>query len=437
MRRVATELGTGAASLYRYVDNREDLLDLMIDATGAEYVFAAPTGDWLADLLDIGDQARAIMRRHPWLPSLLITRSVLGPNGLVLLEHVLKALAAHPASLAAKLEAFAILSTTTALFVQNELGGGSARQQRNAAYLNHALATGRYPQLAELLATASAAQVSPAAEPADRYRDIVARILSGLLVPLARGMASCELRATVALREASGRGYRSPECRFQRVLACCAPGEREDHGDVNASVPVSADRFADKCLVPDHVDGVDHLVGYGGQGAGPVARAVGGLDGLDGIAVAGPGEAAGVGIDDGVGEKVVSGPGRGSLPVADADVDVGVDPRVPPAPDLLYAPGDVAGRQVVEEHSVGLGACEAEHTLAEGAEDDLGPAIAELDAEAKFTHLIVVTSKGDGVAGQALAQQRDEFAHVGQWAGRVAGAVPIAGHYWRGDADTE
>ncbi len=47
----------------------EDLLDLMIDATGSEYVFAVPTGDWLADLLDIGDQARAIMRRHPWLPS--------------------------------------------------------------------------------------------------------------------------------------------------------------------------------------------------------------------------------------------------------------------------------------------------------------------------------------------------------------------------------
>ena len=98
--------------------------------------------------------------------------------------HVLQALAPHPASLAAKLEAFAILTTTTALFVQNELGGGSARQQRNAAYLNHALATGRYPQLAELLAPAAPAQVSPAeaaAEPADRYRDILARILSGLL----------------------------------------------------------------------------------------------------------------------------------------------------------------------------------------------------------------------------------------------------------------
>jgi AcrR family transcriptional regulator len=186
MRRVAADLGTGAASLYRYLETREDLLDLMIDATGAEYACAPPTGDWLADLLDIGDQARAIMRRHPWLPPLLITRPVLGPNGLVLLEHVLEALAPHPASTAAKLEAFALLNAATALFVQNELAGGPARQQRNAAYLQHALATGRHPRLAELLTPTPPAQASPpeaATDPAYRYRDILARILSGLLAP--------------------------------------------------------------------------------------------------------------------------------------------------------------------------------------------------------------------------------------------------------------
>jgi AcrR family transcriptional regulator len=186
MRRVAAELGTGAASLYRYLETRDDLLDLMTDATGAEYVFPAPTGDWLADLLGIGEQARAIMRRHPWLPSLLITRSVLGPHGLVLLEHVLEALAPHPASTAAKLEAFALFTAATALFVQNELTGGPARQQRNAAYLRHALATGGHPRLAELLTPASPARATPSGagpSPADRYRDIVGRILSGILAP--------------------------------------------------------------------------------------------------------------------------------------------------------------------------------------------------------------------------------------------------------------
>ncbi|MDQ2813344.1 MAG: TetR/AcrR family transcriptional regulator [Actinomycetota bacterium] len=186
MRRIAATLGTGAASLYRYVDTREDLLDLMIDSTGAEYVFTAPAGDWLADLLSIGEQARVIMRRHPWLPSLLITRSTLGPNGLVLLEHVLEALAPHPAGLAVKLEAFAIFNAATALFVYHELTGGSARQQRNATYLRHALATGRHPRLAELLTPPSSEQASmsgAAPDPAERYRDILARILNGLLAP--------------------------------------------------------------------------------------------------------------------------------------------------------------------------------------------------------------------------------------------------------------
>src|SRR5580693_9468734 len=62
MRRVAAEFGTGAASLYRYVSTREDLIDLMIDSTAAEYSLAAPSGDWLADLIDVGQQARTIMR---------------------------------------------------------------------------------------------------------------------------------------------------------------------------------------------------------------------------------------------------------------------------------------------------------------------------------------------------------------------------------------
>jgi AcrR family transcriptional regulator len=186
MRRVAADLGTGAASLYRYLRTREDLLDLMIDATGAEYALTSPTGDWLADLLDIGEQARAIMRRHAWLPPLLIARPVLGPNGLVLLEHVLEILASHPASIAAKLEALALLTAVTALFVQNELAGGPGRQQHNAAYLHHALAVGHHPRLAELLAAPSPRQTGPpeaASGPADRYRDILARILSGLLAP--------------------------------------------------------------------------------------------------------------------------------------------------------------------------------------------------------------------------------------------------------------
>jgi AcrR family transcriptional regulator len=177
MRRVAAELGTGAASLYRYVETRDELLDLMCDATAAEYTWAEPAGDWLAGLLAVGEQQRGIMRRHPWLPGLILTRPVLGPHGLALLEHVLEVLAPHPASVGAKLEAFAMLTSITATFAQEELSGDSARQERNAAFLQHALASGQHPQLARRLAEAAPLP----AEVADRYRDVLGRILTGLL----------------------------------------------------------------------------------------------------------------------------------------------------------------------------------------------------------------------------------------------------------------
>lgn len=184
MRRVAAELGTGAASLYRYVGNRDDLLDLMADATGSEYQLGSdpqdgdpPEGDWLDGLVAVGLQARAIMRRHPWLAGLIATRPVLGPNGVALLEHVLGLLDGHPAPLAAKLEAFAMLSGVTAAFVQLELASGPRAQERNATYLAHVLAAGQHPRLAALLASAPPA----AGDPGDRFPDVLRRILSGLL----------------------------------------------------------------------------------------------------------------------------------------------------------------------------------------------------------------------------------------------------------------
>jgi AcrR family transcriptional regulator len=183
MRRVAAELGTGAASLYRYVETREELLDLMTDATGAQYQFGAPSGDWLADLIALGEQARAIYRRHRWLAALAMARPVIGPNGIALMEHVLTVLRPHPAGVTAKLEAFAMLNGITAAFALQEQAG-PALQQRNAAYLAHALTSGEHPQLAELLSQApQEPQSNPHDQVTDRYPDIMARILTALLGP--------------------------------------------------------------------------------------------------------------------------------------------------------------------------------------------------------------------------------------------------------------
>jgi AcrR family transcriptional regulator len=180
MRRVATELGTGAASLYRYVDTREDLLDLMTDATAAEYEHVPPTDDWLADLVAFGEQARAIFRRHRWLAGLTISRPVIGPNGTALIEHFLTLLQGHPSSTGAKMEAFGMLNGITAAFALQEQAD-PALQARNLAYLGDALTSGKHPRLAMFLSPQ--AQLPLPEEPTDRYPNILARVLAGLLGP--------------------------------------------------------------------------------------------------------------------------------------------------------------------------------------------------------------------------------------------------------------
>jgi AcrR family transcriptional regulator len=177
MRRVAASLGTGAASLYRYVTNRDDLLDLMADAVVAEYQLPEPGGDWIADLTEVARQARSIMLRHPWVPELVITGSTVGPRAAGVLEYVLTVLDNHPASPAAKLTAFAIMNTVTAAYVQHETSASAPASQRQAAYLKHVAGAGTHPHLAETLSALRDESV----DPADPFTIVIARVLGGLL----------------------------------------------------------------------------------------------------------------------------------------------------------------------------------------------------------------------------------------------------------------
>uniref|UniRef100_UPI0005844C9C TetR/AcrR family transcriptional regulator n=1 Tax=Nocardia araoensis TaxID=228600 RepID=UPI0005844C9C len=67
MRRVAGNLGTAAASLYRYVDGKDDLITLMVDRVAAEYEYPPLTGDVRTDVLALAEQSRALHRQHGWL----------------------------------------------------------------------------------------------------------------------------------------------------------------------------------------------------------------------------------------------------------------------------------------------------------------------------------------------------------------------------------
>ncbi|MEU2094894.1 TetR/AcrR family transcriptional regulator [Streptomyces globisporus] len=178
MRALAQRLGTGPASLYRYVGSRDELLDLMADAVAGELdLSVAPAGDWLDDLVDLARQSKAAHVRHPWLADLNDRRGeVLGPHAIDYLDHALGILSPAPGAAGQKLEAIGLLGALAVLFARRESAATSSSGDpaARAAHLAAVAAEGRHPHLLAALTTADAPP------PADRDAQFV-RLLRRLL----------------------------------------------------------------------------------------------------------------------------------------------------------------------------------------------------------------------------------------------------------------
>jgi len=148
LRAVASSLGTGPASLYRYVKSYDQLTELMVDRISAEYDFDACTGSAIEQLVNIAHQGRGIMRRHPWVPLIVLQKQVMTHNSMAYLERGLLALADTELSAAVKLHTIAMLNSLTAAFALNDQ---KQDEQQEASAVNEALQTGAYPQLLRTL----------------------------------------------------------------------------------------------------------------------------------------------------------------------------------------------------------------------------------------------------------------------------------------------
>ena len=81
MRRVAEELGTGPASLYWHVANKDELINLLIDRVASEIETPAPDpAHWQQQLKDWMVRARQVFRRYPGVAGLTLGRIPVGPN---------------------------------------------------------------------------------------------------------------------------------------------------------------------------------------------------------------------------------------------------------------------------------------------------------------------------------------------------------------------
>lgn len=82
MRRLAEALGAGAMSLYRYVANKDELLDAMIDTVFAEIELPPEETDWQSAMRRRSESARQVLARHRWAIGLMDSRTSPGPAHL-------------------------------------------------------------------------------------------------------------------------------------------------------------------------------------------------------------------------------------------------------------------------------------------------------------------------------------------------------------------
>lgn len=82
MRRLAAELGVTPMSVYWYVDNKDDLLEIALDDIGGEVALPddGPGADWRQQLRDLATGYRAMLVAHPWASRLMGEYLNLGPR---------------------------------------------------------------------------------------------------------------------------------------------------------------------------------------------------------------------------------------------------------------------------------------------------------------------------------------------------------------------
>jgi AcrR family transcriptional regulator len=135
MRAIAKELGVGTMSLYWHVGNKEQLLDLMLDAVAGEQQGTEPTGNWQEDLAAIARHERSSLLRRRWKLDVMAGRPPLGPNGLMYIERSLASVDSLDIKPRVALHILTTVMSYVTGSVLNELSEINLEQQRAASGL--------------------------------------------------------------------------------------------------------------------------------------------------------------------------------------------------------------------------------------------------------------------------------------------------------------
>jgi AcrR family transcriptional regulator len=134
MRRLADELGTGAASLYWHVGSKDGLLDLVLDEVIGEADIPDPDPvRWQDQLKQVAREQRAASLRHRWVVRVSIGRVPMGRNALRYSERILAILRAGGLPPHLAVQGYLLLIATINGFTIDETGvdDGASRPSRD------------------------------------------------------------------------------------------------------------------------------------------------------------------------------------------------------------------------------------------------------------------------------------------------------------------
>jgi AcrR family transcriptional regulator len=172
MRTVAARLGVGTMSLYRYVDNRDALEALVVDAVVGNVDVHLPAAmPWRTKISTLITRVRRLIESHPAIVPLLLTRRQSTAGSIRWGEAMMKALAAGGFEGAARVIAFRALLSYLVGAVQVEYFGPLSGQ--GTAVLA-ALPRDAYPFIVQT--AAAARRVNPDRE----FKEGLDAVLDGL-----------------------------------------------------------------------------------------------------------------------------------------------------------------------------------------------------------------------------------------------------------------
>jgi len=192
MRRVAQELGAGTMTLYHYVDNKDELVALMMDSVMGEMLVPEDelSGNWREAMEQIAKRSYAAFANHRWTLDRLGDMRP-GPNGMRHFEQSLKAMSGAGLSVRAQLEAIVQVDEYIYGFAIREAQERDKHEQGRDAcrreFFQRELGSGNFPLIGEMLgADADAAfdRVADVLHEEGRFERGLGRLLDGISAQL-------------------------------------------------------------------------------------------------------------------------------------------------------------------------------------------------------------------------------------------------------------